>query len=290
MPALPTLCRVTRCDVVVGCRHGRAPHDKQLADVLHWRSLEFGTDACEQPLALFPVRVEDTYLDQFMREQIHVELVQHRGGQALATNAHDRIEALRSGPQFATLRGCQSLHGESLAHCRQRLGKSAMSRRASSSSAMSRNGACLDHTHHRQRHAVWQCQVVTLDRTERKGSVKRFAGKRRDQLEPLKARIAGGAFARDHDKAADALPRMCRMHEKGANACRVATWIEQRIVARAAAIAAEKRLAPTPAAATDNGPIAFGDKVGAVGDEAVVDRENRAECGLDLGRRIGRRL
>lgn len=121
---LPAFCG----DVSVGWQ-GRAPHDKQLTDVLHRRSLEFGTDAREQPFALVAVGVEDTHLDQFVREQIHVDLMQHRSGQTLATDADDGIQALRSGTQFATLRGCQSTHGESLTHCRQRLRKSGMSQR-----------------------------------------------------------------------------------------------------------------------------------------------------------------
>jgi hypothetical protein len=138
-PRRPALRRLARCDVIGGRRRGRAPHYKQLTDVLHRRSLELGTDAREQPFALVAVGVEDTHLDQLMRKQIHVDLMEHRSGQTLATDTDNRVQALRSGTQFATLRGCQGKHGESLAHCRQRLRKSIISRRASSSSCMSRS-------------------------------------------------------------------------------------------------------------------------------------------------------
>lgn len=110
----------SRCGAVFGRCRRRTPHDEQLANVLHGRRFELDTDTREHGLALATVGAGHANLDQFMRQQIDIDFVQYRGREALSPDAYHRIQAVRSGTQFAARRGSQGKHGESLAHCRGR--------------------------------------------------------------------------------------------------------------------------------------------------------------------------
>ncbi len=58
---------------------------------------------CEHGLALPAFVGEHAHLDELVREQVDVDLVQHGRCQALVANADDRVQVMRLGAQFAPL-------------------------------------------------------------------------------------------------------------------------------------------------------------------------------------------
>src|SRR6266403_6326262 len=107
------------------------------------------------------------------------------------------------------------------------------------------------------------------------------------------------------DHGADSAPRPIWVNEERANLCRVAKWVQQRILAPRPMVTPIKRLALAPTAATDNhqsgwpvhrtNAIAWAAFVlrhdtSALGDELAIDAKNGFERALDLRGRVILRL
>ena len=73
------------------------------------------TDLREHRLARIAIGVEHPHLDQFVREQVDVDFVQHARGKPLLPDAHDRVQPLRLGAQITALGRGQGQHGSSVA-------------------------------------------------------------------------------------------------------------------------------------------------------------------------------
>ena len=63
--------------------------------MLHGRRIEITADSREQRLALAAIVAEHADLDQLVREQIHVDLVQHRGREPVLSYRDDRMQRMR---------------------------------------------------------------------------------------------------------------------------------------------------------------------------------------------------
>ena len=83
--------------------------------MLDRRGFELRADARKHRLARAPVVDEHTYLDELVRKQIDVDLVQHAGGKPVLADAHDRAQPVRLGPKIAALGWGQGKHGCSVA-------------------------------------------------------------------------------------------------------------------------------------------------------------------------------
>lgn len=88
----------------------RSPQHEQLSDCLHGRAIERVDDALEQCFALVSIVVERAHLDEFMRLQRDVDLVQHRGRESMVADRDDRVEGMRAGAQLAPERRRQRIH------------------------------------------------------------------------------------------------------------------------------------------------------------------------------------
>ncbi len=78
--------------------------------MLDRRSVELGADAREQHLPGAPTVREYAHLDQLVREQVDVDLVQHCGRQAVLAHAHHRMQRVRPRAQITTFGGSQREH------------------------------------------------------------------------------------------------------------------------------------------------------------------------------------
>ena len=74
--------------------------------MLHRRRVEICADLREQPLALAAVIVEHANLDELVRVQVDVDLVQHGAGEAVRADGHDRVQGVSPGAKRAPRRGC----------------------------------------------------------------------------------------------------------------------------------------------------------------------------------------
>ena len=74
--------------------------------MLHRRRVEVVADPREQRFALVAVVAEHANLDELVREQIDVDLVQHRGREPVLADGDDRMQRMRLGAKGAALRGC----------------------------------------------------------------------------------------------------------------------------------------------------------------------------------------
>ena len=74
--------------------------------MLHRRGVEVAADPGEQSLALGAIVVENTDLDQLVRQQIDVDFVQHGWREAVVADADERMEGMRLRTEGAALRGC----------------------------------------------------------------------------------------------------------------------------------------------------------------------------------------
>ena len=74
--------------------------------MLHRRRIEIAANPREQRLALVPVVAEHANLDELVGEKIDVDLVQHRGREAVLADRDDGMERVRLGAKGAALRGC----------------------------------------------------------------------------------------------------------------------------------------------------------------------------------------
>ena len=78
--------------------------------MLHGRSVERRTDALQHCFTLFALLAEHPDLDQFVGEQVDVDLVQHRRGQAVLADDDDWMQMVRFRAQLAPLGGSQWSH------------------------------------------------------------------------------------------------------------------------------------------------------------------------------------
>ena len=74
--------------------------------MLHRRRVEIAANPREQRLALVPVVAEHANLDELVREQIDVDLVQHCGCEPVLSYRDDRMQRVGLGAKGAALRGC----------------------------------------------------------------------------------------------------------------------------------------------------------------------------------------
>ena len=82
----------------------RAPQDQQFAEMLDRRAFESGADACRDRFALVPVVAGYAHLDELVRFQRNVDLVENRVGKPLMTDCDHRMQVMRTGAQVAALR------------------------------------------------------------------------------------------------------------------------------------------------------------------------------------------
>ena len=104
-----SICYLWR-DRRLGARRRGSPDDQKLADVLNRRGVELGTYPRKQRLAGVAIVLEDTHLDQLVREQVDVDLVQYGGCQAVMAHAHDRMQPMRLRAEVSALGGSQGEH------------------------------------------------------------------------------------------------------------------------------------------------------------------------------------
>jgi len=74
--------------------------------VLHRRCVEIAADSREQRFPLVAVVAEYPDLDELVREEIHVDLVEHRGREPVLSYRDDRMEGMGLRPKGAALRRC----------------------------------------------------------------------------------------------------------------------------------------------------------------------------------------
>jgi hypothetical protein len=93
-------------------RFGRAfpPDDQQLSDPLHGRAPELGADAREQVVARVAIVTRDAHLDELVRAERDVDLVQYRRRETMMTDGHDGIEVMRLCAKRAAAVGLEWWH------------------------------------------------------------------------------------------------------------------------------------------------------------------------------------
>lgn len=69
--------------------------------MLHRCRFELGADAREQRFARVTIVVVNAHLDELVRVEVDVDLVQHRGRQSVLADAYHRMEPMRAGAQIA---------------------------------------------------------------------------------------------------------------------------------------------------------------------------------------------
>ena len=74
--------------------------------MLHGRRIEIAADPFEQRFALAAIVTEHPDLDELVREQVDIDLVQHGRGQSVLSNRNDRMERVRLSAKGAALTGC----------------------------------------------------------------------------------------------------------------------------------------------------------------------------------------
>jgi hypothetical protein len=84
-------------------------------DMLDRCGFELRTDAREHCLARTVVIVEHPHLDELVRKQVDVDLVQYAGGKPVMAHAHDRTQPVRLGAKIAALSRGQGKHCSSVA-------------------------------------------------------------------------------------------------------------------------------------------------------------------------------
>jgi hypothetical protein len=83
-------------------RRTRPPQHEQLAELLDGGAFQRRADLLEHRRSSSAVVVEHAYLDEFVREQCDVDLVQHGRRQAVMTDRHDRVQRMRPRAQLAS--------------------------------------------------------------------------------------------------------------------------------------------------------------------------------------------
>src|ERR1043166_3746334 len=79
-------------------------------------------------------------------------------------------------------------------------------------------------------------------------------------------------------RTCDAFARVVRMNKERTNLRRLRRGIEIRRISRNVLVAAEKRTAPAPTAATDETFRVLDDEVGAILNQRSVDAKHRCNC------------
>ena len=74
--------------------------------MLHGRGVEIAANALEQVVTLVAIVAEHADLDEFVRDEIHVDLVKHGRRQSVLSDRHDRMQRMRARPKGAPLRRC----------------------------------------------------------------------------------------------------------------------------------------------------------------------------------------
>ena len=74
--------------------------------MLHWRRVERFADLREERCARVAVVAEHANLDELVREQVDVDLMQHCGRESVLADRDDRMQEMRLGAKGPALRGC----------------------------------------------------------------------------------------------------------------------------------------------------------------------------------------
>ena len=74
--------------------------------MLHRRRVEFRADPGKERFPFVARVAEHADLDEFVGEQVHVDLVQHRGRETVLPDGDDRMQWMRLGAKGAALRRC----------------------------------------------------------------------------------------------------------------------------------------------------------------------------------------
>jgi hypothetical protein len=82
--------------------------------VLHGRRIDGCADRLEERAARLAIVAEHADLDELVGAQRAVDLVHHRGRQALLPDRDDGIEVVRAGTQGAARGGVERRHGRSV--------------------------------------------------------------------------------------------------------------------------------------------------------------------------------
>lgn len=72
--------------------------------------IECRADLGEERFALRPVVAEDAQLDELVGEEIHVDFVQYRRGEAMLADEDHRVEMMGLRPQRASFRSIERFH------------------------------------------------------------------------------------------------------------------------------------------------------------------------------------
>jgi hypothetical protein len=83
----------------------RPPDDQQLAEVLDRGAAQRRADGAEHLFARGPVVAEDADLDELVRRERQVDLVQHRRREPVVTDADDGVQVVGFRAQRAALGG-----------------------------------------------------------------------------------------------------------------------------------------------------------------------------------------
>ena len=74
--------------------------------MLHGCRIQVAAYPCKECFPLVAVVAEHANLDELVREQIDVDLVQHRGRETVLTYRDNGMQQMRLGAKSAALRGC----------------------------------------------------------------------------------------------------------------------------------------------------------------------------------------
>jgi 23S rRNA (uridine2552-2'-O)-methyltransferase len=89
----------------------RAKQHQQLAEVLHRRGIEGLADGAQQRFPGVAVVAEHAHLDELVRGQRNVDLLQDGGREAVLADGHDRIEVMRTRTQGPPRGRIERCHG-----------------------------------------------------------------------------------------------------------------------------------------------------------------------------------
>lgn len=98
----------------IGTGSAGAIKDQRLAQVVHWRARERRADFCEHCFAGIAIGTAGTNFDQLVCSKVDVDFLEHRSGQAVVADEHDRLEGMGGGTQRVALAGgeVQNSHRE----------------------------------------------------------------------------------------------------------------------------------------------------------------------------------
>jgi hypothetical protein len=111
------------------------------------------------------------------------------------------------------------------------------------------------------------------------GPVKGFARLRAGEFHAAEAFSRGTRLAQGEKQPPDTASRECRVGVHGADPCSVGRWIEKGGIPAWSMIAAVKRIATAPAAASSEDPTGFDYEIGPVIDELGVESHDRSARG-----------